>query len=90
MASAIEATAADQPKAIDIAATQIPGWTAAARPNAEAVLQASIDLMDVHDGTFGPALDATQWAQMAEFLQSGKLIKTPVTATDAFTNTFAM
>lgn len=90
VASAIEATAADQPKAIDIAATQIPGWTAAARPNAEAVLQASIDLMDVHDGTFGPALDATQWAQMAEFLQSGKLIKTPVTATDAFTNTFAM
>ena len=35
----IEATAADQPKAIDIAATQIPGWTAAARPSAEAVLK---------------------------------------------------
>jgi NitT/TauT family transport system substrate-binding protein len=90
VAAAIEATAADQPKAIDIAATQIPGWTAAARPSAEAVLKASIDLMDVRDGTFGPALDAAQWTQMAHFLESAQLIKAKLTATDAFTNSFAV
>ncbi len=86
---AIEATAADQKAAIDIAASQIPGWTESARPNAEAVLAATIDLMKLTDGRFQPALDAAQWQAMASFLAKTKLVAKPVTAQDAFSNDYA-
>ena len=86
---AIEATAADQKGAIDISATQIPGWTDAARPNAEAVLAATVDLMALRGGTFAPALDAAQWTAMASFLADSKLIGKPVAASDAFSNAYA-
>ena len=86
---AIEATAADQKAAIDISASQIPGWTESARPNAEAVLAATIDLMELTGGRFQPALDATQWQAMASFLAKTKLVSKPVTAQDAFSNDYA-
>ncbi|MFT4295667.1 MAG: ABC transporter substrate-binding protein [Micropruina sp.] len=86
---AIEATTADRSGAIDLAAKQIPGWTASARPNAEAVLDATIDLMGLTDGRFAPALDAAQWQAMAEFLTTSKLIAKPVAAADAFSNAYA-
>ncbi|MFT4216347.1 MAG: ABC transporter substrate-binding protein [Micropruina sp.] len=88
-AKAIEATAADQQAAIDVSATQIPGWTASARPNAEAVLAATVDLMALSDGRFQPALDAAQWDAMAAFLDRSKLISHPVAASDAFSNAYA-
>ncbi len=86
---AIEATAADQKAAIDIAAKQIPGWTASARPNAEAVLAATVELMQLTDGRFQPQLDAAQWQAMAAFLAKKKLVSKPVAAEDAFTNEYA-
>ena len=82
---AIEATAADQSAAIDISAKQIPGWTEAARPNAEAVLAATVDVMALQNGKFLPALDPAQWEAMSKFLESSKLIAKPVAAKDAFT-----
>ena len=89
-AKAIEATAADQKAAVDVSATQIPGWTASARPNAEAVLAATVELMDLADGRFQPALDADQWQAMASFLERSKLIGKPVAASDAFSNAYTM
>jgi putative riboflavin transport system substrate-binding protein len=86
---AVEATAADQKAAIDIAATQIPGWTASARPNAEAVLAATVELMALTGGRFQPSLDAGQWQAMATFLEGSKLIAKPVAASDAFSNAYA-
>jgi len=88
-ASAIDATAADQPRAIDISATQIPGWTASARPNAEAVLAATVELMSLSGGGFEPALDPGQWRQMATFLENNDLIGAPVPAAEAYTNDYA-
>ena len=86
---AIEATAADQKAAIDISAKQIPGWTEAARPNAEAVLAATVDVMALQDGKFLPALDPAQWDAMSAFLEKSKLIEKPVAAADAFTNEYS-
>ena len=86
--ASIEATAADQSRAIDISATQIPGWAPASRPNAEAVLSATVDVMALTTAGFDPALDADQWKAMATFLQSHELIKSPVPAAEAFTNDF--
>ena len=88
-ASGINATAADQPKAIDVSAARIPGWTAAARPNAEAVLAATVDLMALSGGSFQPMLDAAQWQEMAAFLEDNDLIGAPVAAADSFTNDYA-
>ena len=85
---AIEATASDQKAAIDISATQIPGWTASARSQNEAVLAATVELMALTDGRFQPALDAGQWQAMADFLDRSKLIAKPVPAADAFTNAY--
>ena len=87
--ASIEATAADQSRAIDVSAKQIPGWTESSRSNAEAVLAATVALMSLDAGTFDPTLDAAQWSAMADFLQAGELIKTPVPAAAAFTNDFA-
>lgn len=84
----IEAAAADPGRAVDVSAATIPGWTEAARPNAEAVLAATLDLMALADGRFDPALDAGQWTAMAGFLDEADLIARPVSATDAFTNAF--
>lgn len=86
---AIEATAADQPAAIDISAKQIPGWTEAARSNAEAVLAATVEVMALQGGKFLPALDQAQWEAMSKFLETSKLIAEPVAAADAFTNEYA-
>lgn len=88
-AKAIEATAADQPAAIDISAKQIPGWSDAARPNAEAVLAATVEVMALQGGTFLPALDPAQWEAMSSFLEKSKLIEKPVPAAEAFTNDYA-
>ena len=88
-AKAIEATAADQAAAIDISAKQIPGWSDAARPNAEAVLAATVEVMALQDGKFLPALDPAQWDAMSAFLEKSKLIEKPVAAADAFTNEFS-
>ncbi len=88
-AKAIEATASDQSAAVDISAKQIPGWTASARPNAEAVLAATVELMALTGGRFQPALDADQWQAMATFLERQKLIGKPVAAADAFSNAYA-
>ena len=88
VAKAIEATAADQPAAIDISAKQIPGWTDAARPNAEAVLAATVEVMALQDGKFLPALDQAQWEAMSAFLEKSQLIEKPVAAADAFTNEY--
>ena len=85
---AIEATAADQKAAIDISAKQIPGWTDAARPNAEAVLAATVEVMALQDGKFLPALDQAQWEAMSAFLEKSQLIEKPVAAADAFTNEY--
>ena len=89
MAGSIEATAADESRAIDLAAAQIPGWTESAHPNAEAVLAATLHLMSLTDGAFDPTLDPAQWSAMATFLESSKLIKSPVPAAEAFSNDFA-
>lgn len=88
-ARAIEATAADPDAAVNTAATQIPGWTEASRANATAVLAATVEVMDLFEGGFDPALDADQWGSMASFLEQHKLITKPVTAADAFTNDYA-
>ena len=89
VARGIERTAADQSRAIDLAAAQIPGWSATARPNAEAVLAATVQLMALHDGAFDPALDPAQWTAMGRFLDSAGLISASVTPTDAFSNDYA-
>ena len=85
----IERTAADTGRALDVSAAQIPGWTAAARPNAEAVLNATLALMSLREGVFVPALDPDQWTAMARFLDTAGLIKAQVSAADAFTNEYA-
>lgn len=86
--ASIEATAADQSRAIDVSAKQIPGWTESSRSNAEAVLAATVDLMALDAGGFDPTLDAAQWSAMAAFLQAGELIKSPVPPAEAFSNDF--
>lgn len=88
VAQGIERTAAEQSRAVDLAAAQIPGWNATARPNAEAVLAATVQLMAPNGGTFTPALDPAQWTSMAQFLDSAGLISTSVPAADAFTNDY--
>ncbi|HOQ53305.1 MAG TPA: ABC transporter substrate-binding protein [Micropruina sp.] len=89
MTKGIERTAADTGRALDVSAAQIPGWTAAARPNAEAVLNATLALMSLREGVFVPALDPDQWTAMARFLDTAGLIKAQVSAADAFTNEYA-
>ncbi len=87
--ASIEATAADPSHAVGVSAAQIPGWTEASRPNAEAVLAATVELMALNSaGQFDPALNGDQWKAMADFLSSAALIKAPVPATEAFTNDF--
>ena len=89
LARSIEKTAADESRAIDLAAAQIPGWTESGRPNAEAVLAATLQLMSLTSGRFDPSLNPDQWQAMATFLESSKLIKSPVPAAEAFSNDFA-
>lgn len=88
-ARAIEATAADPDAAVDVSATQIPGWTEASRPNANAVLAATLEVMAVTDGRFTPALADDQWRDMATFLERHTLIAKPVSAADAFSKDYA-
>lgn len=87
-ARAIEATAADPDTAVDAAASRIPGWTEESRPNATAVLAATLQVMALDGGRFAPALDPAQWQAMASFLEEHDLIAAPVTATDAFSNDY--
>lgn len=87
-ARAIEATAADPDAAVDAAASRIPGWTEESRPNATAVLAATLQVMALDGGRFAPALDPAQWRAMASFLEEHDLIAAPVTATDAFSNDY--
>lgn len=89
LTQAIEKTAADESRAIDLAAAQIPGWTESSRPNAQAVLAATVQLMSLTGGVFDPKLDAAQWTAMSKFLETSKLIKAPVPAAEAFSNDFS-